>query len=160
VGTGFMNVFKNKAELRTMGGKELFKLALDQKMSKCLIGETICCLFLKYKESHFCISEIFGHGCEITKTEQSETELDHQKGEDSLLPFGQEMDIGPVSSAKKAPEFKVYRRDRLSRSAIFLGKIVERRKKERGDNLKALLNKAIIDFSNCVEDPSTIFLMS
>jgi hypothetical protein len=37
--------------------------------------------------------------------------------------------------------------------------IIERRRKERGDNLNGLLTKAIKQYSNQVEDPSAIFLL-
>jgi hypothetical protein len=61
--------------------------------------------------------------------------------------------------ARKNNEFDVYYRDSLTRSIVFLGKVVERRKKERVNNFKDLLKKAIIDFSGQVKDPSRIFLL-
>ena len=60
---------------------------------------------------------------------------------------------------KKANEFRVYYRDPKTRSIVFFGKVMERRRKERGNNLKDLLNKAIKDFSDQVKDPSAIFLL-
>jgi hypothetical protein len=42
---------------------------------------------------------------------------------------------------------------------VLLGKVTERRTKERGNNLKDLLNKAIMDYSDRAKDPSEIFLL-
>jgi hypothetical protein len=42
---------------------------------------------------------------------------------------------------------------------VFLGKIIERRRKERGNNFKDLLFKAKQDYSPRVKDPSAIFLL-
>ena len=76
-----------------------------------------------------------------------------------LLPFLQEMETELLSPGKKVMEFKVYYRNPLPRSTTFLGKITESRKKERGDNLKGLLNKAIKQYSDQGVDPSTMFLL-
>ncbi len=75
------------------------------------------------------------------------------------LPFPQKMERELLLPRRKAVEFKVYHGDRLTRSTVYLGKIIERRRKERGDNLKGLLSKAIEQYSHHVKDPSTIFLL-
>ena len=67
---------------------------------------------------------------------------------------------GSFTERKENIEFRVYCRDNVTRSMILLGKVIERRTKERGNNLKDLLVKAMKDYSNCVVDPSTIFLLS
>jgi hypothetical protein len=42
---------------------------------------------------------------------------------------------------------------------IFLGNILERRTKERRNNLGDLLAKAVKDYSYCIEGASTIFIL-
>ena len=100
-----------------------------------------------------------GEGCQVEKLEQLEQPYDEKEKVNFSLPFPQKMETELLFPTKKALEFKVYHRDYLTHSAVFLGKIVERRKKERGDNLKGLLSKAIKQYSDYVEDPSTIFLL-
>jgi len=75
------------------------------------------------------------------------------------LPFPQKLETELLLPRKNAVGFKVYHRDQSTRSTVFLGKIIERRTKERGDNLKGLLSKAIEQYSDHVKDPSTIFLL-
>jgi hypothetical protein len=65
-----------------------------------------------------------------------------------------------LQKEKRNIEFKVYCRDPDTHSMIFLGKMIERRTKERGNNLKDLLLKAMENYSDRVKDPSTIFLLS
>ncbi len=65
----------------------------------------------------------------------------------------------PALSARTLTEFKVYTRDYIDDSMVFLGMIRERRKRERGDNFGDLLRKARKDFSDRVSDPTTIFLL-
>ena len=154
-----MDVYKSKNELRRMSRRDLFKLALNQRMSNCLVGGRPCGFLLQYKGNNFCVSEIFREGCQVQRLEQLEQRYD-EKGEiNFFLPFLQEMEAELLSPGKKAVEFKVYCRDHLPRSTIFLGKIIERRRKERGDNLKGLLNKAIELYSYQGVDPSTMFLL-
>jgi len=154
-----MDVYKSKNELRRMSRRDLFKLALNQRMSNCLVGGRPCGFLLHYKGNNFCVSEIFREGCQVQRLEQLEQRYD-EKGEINFsLPFLQEMETELLSPGKKAMEFKVYYRDHLPHSAIFLGKIIERRRRERGDNLKGLLNKAIKQYSDQVVDPFTMFLL-
>ncbi len=53
--------------------------------------------------------------------------------------------------------FNVYYRDYSVDSMVFLGRIVERRKRERGNNFGDLSSKARQDYQ--VKDPSAIFLL-
>ncbi len=59
---------------------------------------------------------------------------------------------------KEGVEFKVYYRDPHDGSTVFLGKVIERRRKERGHNLEDLLTKAKRQYSD-IRDPSKIFLL-
>jgi len=90
---------------------------------------------------------------------QFEQLYDEREKVNFSLPFQQKMETELLLPRKKAVEFKVYHGDRLTRSTVYLGKIIERRRKERGDNLKGLLSKAIEQYSDHVKDPSTIFLL-
>ncbi len=154
-----MDVYESKNELRRMSRMDLFELALNQRMSNCLVGGRPCAFLLQYKGSNFCVSEILREGCQVQRLEQLE-QLDDEKGKVNFsLPFPHKMETGLFSPRKKAVEFKIYHRDTLTRSAVFLGKIIERRRKERGNNLKGLLSEAIKQYSDQVEDPSTMFLL-
>lgn len=126
-----MDILEGRSELKRMSRGSLFTLGANQRISNCLIGARACGFSLHHQGIHFCVSELMGKGCEV----------------ELLL------------SGKKDVEFKVYHRDHLTRSTVFLGKIIERRRKERGDNLKDPLSKAIKQYSDYVEDPSTIFLL-
>jgi hypothetical protein len=42
---------------------------------------------------------------------------------------------------------------------VYLGTVIERRRKERGNNFKDLLKKAIKEYSDYVGNPSKIFLV-
>jgi hypothetical protein len=68
---------------------------------------------------------------------------------------------GPFISRKRPKIiFDVYYRDYSTDSMVFLGKIIEMRRKERGNNFKDLLFKARQNYSTRVKDPSAIFLLS
>jgi hypothetical protein len=154
-----MDILKARYELRRMSTGDLFKLALNWKMSNCLVGARPCGFLFQYKGNNFCVSEILGEGCQVERLEQMEQPYDEKEKVNLSLPFPQKMEIELLLPRKKAAEFKVYHRDHLTHSAVFLGKIIERRRKERGDNLKGLLSKAIKQYSDNLEDPSTIFLL-
>jgi len=153
-----MDVYESKNELRRMSRKDLFKVALNQRMSNCLIGGRPCGLYLQYNGSNFCVSEILRDGCQVERLEQSEQLYDEDEGVNLSLPFPHKIQTEHLLPGKNALQFKIYHMDYLIRSAVFLGKIVERRRKERGNNLEGLLSKAIKQYSDQVEDPSTIFL--
>jgi len=152
-----MDFFKVRSELRRMGRGNLLKLAASQRISKCLIRGVTCCFYLQYKEFSFCVSEILGQSCQLEKLEKLEEVYQRNERINFSLPLIQEME--PVVLGKVPVEFKVYYKDDLTRSLVLLGKITERRRKERGNNLKDLLNKAIREYSDRVKDPSTIFLL-
>lgn len=127
-----MNFNEARNELRRMKLKDLFQLASMEKMALCLVGVKACSFYFRYKKFYFCLSEILGNSCPYEKAEEIEMKLS---------------------------EFKVYYRDVVSRSIVFVGKILERRRKERGNNLRDLLSKAQMDFSQFVNDPSLLFLI-
>lgn len=154
-----MDILKARYELRRMSTGDLLKMALNRKMSNCLIGGRPCGFLFQYEGSNFCVSEILGEGCHVERSKQMEQPYDEKEKANFPLPFPQEMETELLLPRTRAAEFKVYHRDHLTHSAVFLGKIIERRRKERGDNLKGLLSKAIKQYSGRVEDPSTIFLL-
>ncbi len=154
-----MDFYEARKELRRMGRRRLLRLVSAQKISGCLIGGRACGLYLHYKGFNFCVSEIMGQGCQVERAARLE---EVYQGEEEISCRLLLMDRGRVSflpSRKKTVEFKVYCRDHITRSMIFLGKILERRTKERGDNLRDLLIKATKDFSCHVPDPFMIFLL-
>lgn len=67
---------------------------------------------------------------------------------------------GPFISTKRPIIFDIYYRNYPTDSVVFLGKIIERRRKERGNNFKDLLFKARQNYSTRVKDPYAIFLSS
>ncbi len=139
---------------------DLFKLASSQRISRCQISGGACGFYLYYRGFNFCVSEILGQSCQVERIEILEDrDKTFQEINDSL-PLFRECVKKPAVKGKKNVEFKVYSRDRNTRVMVFLGKVVERRTKERGNNLKDLLVKAMNDFSSHVADPSTIFLVS
>lgn len=135
---------------------DLFRLASEQRISRCLVGERACSFYFHYKGLHFCISEILGKSCLYERPEEKSW-----KDEKIFSPFpltGLLLN-GLSLLGKKATEFKVYCRDEITRSMVLLGKIDERRMKERQNNLGDLLFKARKDFLDRVSDPSLIFLL-
>ena len=142
-----------------MSRKDLFKVALNQRMSNCLIGGRPCGLYLQYNGSNFCVSEILREGCQVERLEQSEHFYNEEQEVNFSLPFPHKIETEVLWPAKNVLQFKVYHLEYLTRSAVFLGKIIERRSKERGNNLKGLLSQAMKQYSDQVEDPSTIFLL-
>jgi hypothetical protein len=150
----FMDVQTAKGELRRMFRGDLLRLVAEQRISNCVVNGGWCCFHVQYKELNFCVSEILKEGCQFEKLRN----IRHDEGDvPPCLPSMQEM--GASSPEKKTNEFGVYSWNRTARSFFFLGKVIERRKKERGNNLKDLLKKAIMDFADRVKDPSTIFLL-
>ncbi len=68
-----MNFRLVRAELRRMGRKNLFKMLMGQKESKCLL-DGVCSLHFEYKGYTFCLSEVLGEGCESEKLKKLEKE--------------------------------------------------------------------------------------
>jgi hypothetical protein len=154
-----LEILETKTELKRMKRGNLFKLVMDQKLSNCLVGGGVCGYSIDYKGVRFCVSELLGKGCLVERLGQWEKFYpDKEKINDSLPLL---RDMGPeLSLPGKSPiEFKVYYRDDLTRSIVYLGKVIERRRKERGDNLRDLLKKAIKEYSNYVRDSSQLFLL-
>ncbi|MCX8118230.1 MAG: hypothetical protein N3G78_09895 [Desulfobacterota bacterium] len=148
-----MNAIQARDELRKMGIRDLFRLAADQKLSECLVGARACSLYLKYRGYPFCLSELLGKGCiyeERLKRDRISRETPHPL----LFPAHR---LSPVKT--EGIPFKVYWRDESTRAMIFLGEVVERRTKERKNNLQDLLIKARKEFSHRVENPAGIFLL-
>lgn len=154
-----MDILGTKGELQRMGRGDLFKLVMDQRLSKCLVGGMTCGFYLQYKGTRFCISELLGKGCLIERLGQwDQFYPDKEKGNGSLTLL-QEIGAEFLSPGGKPVEFKVYYKDDPTRSMVYLGTVIERRRKERGNNLKDLLKKAVMEYSNVVQDPSKIFLL-
>jgi len=153
-----MDVFEARSELRRMCRRDLLSLVSAQRISGCLIGGRVCCLFLHYKGFNFCVSEIMGEGCHVERIEKFEDRYDLQEI-NYRLPLTERPGMSSLQKEKRNVVFRVYCKDYLTRSMILLGKVIERRTKERGNNLKDLLVRAVKDYSDCVADPSTIFLL-
>jgi len=154
-----MDFYEARNELRGMGRRHLLRLVSAQRISGCLIGGRACGLHLHYQGFNFCISEIMGKGCQVEKSAKLEEVYQGQDEISCPLPLMDTIGINPLSPAKKAVEFKVYCRDPITNSMIFLGNILERRTKDRGNNLRDLLVKAVKDYSYCIEGASTIFVL-
>jgi hypothetical protein len=154
-----MDILAAKRELQKMPTGNLLKMAMDQKLSKCLVGGKSCGYSLLYRGIRFCVSEILGKGCLLERFGEWERffpEKEILHGPRELLP---RLGAVPSPPSKNFGEFKVYYRNDLTRSMVYLGTLFERRKKERGDNLGDLLKRAAMEYSNDVPDPSKIFLL-
>jgi len=99
-----------------------------------------------------------GEGCHVERIEKFEDRYDLQEI-NYRLPLTERPGMSSLQKEKRNVVFRVYCKDYLTRSMILLGKVIERRTKERGNNLKDLLVRAVKDYSDCVADPSTIFLL-
>ena len=120
-----MDILKARYELRRMSTGDVFKLALNWRISYCLIGGRPCGFLLKYKGSIFCVSEILGKGCQVERLEQLEQLYDEEEKVNFSLPFPQKMETEVLLPRKKAVEFKVYHRDHLTRSPSFLERLLK-----------------------------------
>jgi hypothetical protein len=76
-----MNFHSVRLELCRLGNKNLFKILMNQKESKCLLNG-FCSLLFKYEGYTFCLSEVLGQGCEIEKLKKLEKEI--YKSEEGL----------------------------------------------------------------------------
>ena len=154
-----MDILEGRSELKRMSRGSLFTLVANQRISNCLIGARACGFSLQHQGIHFCVSELMGKGCQVEGLEQWEQLYPEKEGINGFLPIFEKMETELLSSGKKPVEFKVYHRDDLTRSMVYLGTVIERRRKERGSNLKDLLKKAIKEYPDYVENPSKIFLL-
>jgi hypothetical protein len=155
-----MNVYEVRSELRRMNKGDLFKLVSNQRILRCLIGGGACGFLFRHRGFNFCILEIFGQSCQVERSEKSEDRYGDLGEIIYPLPLMQRPGTVPLGKEKRNVQFRVYCRDNVTRSMSLLGKVIERRTKERGKNLKDLLVKAVKDYSNCIADPSAIFLLS
>ena len=154
-----MDILEGRSELKRMSRRSLFTLVANQRISNCVIGAKACGFSLQHQGIHFCVSELTGKGCLVERLEQSEQLYPEKEGINDSLPIFEKMETEPLSAGKKPVEFKVYHRDGLTRSMVYLGTVIERRRQERGNNLKDLLKKAIREYSDYVKNPSKIFLL-
>jgi hypothetical protein len=58
-----MDVTQVKGELRNMGKGDLLALALNQKISRCVLYGNYP-FYMKHNGFTFCIPEILNHGCQ------------------------------------------------------------------------------------------------
>mgnify|MGYP006269942269 CR=1 FL=1 len=154
-----MDILEAKSELQKMPRRTLLKMAMEQKLSRCLIGGMSCGYSFLYRGIRFCVSELQGKGCLLERLGEWERffpEKDTLRGSDVLLP---RLKTVPSSPGNHRGEFKDYYRSDLTHCMVYLGTVIERRKKERGNNLGDLLKKAAMEYSRDVPDPSKIFLI-
>src|SRR5512139_1820417 len=105
-----MDILEAKRELQKMRARNLFKMAMDQKLSRCLVGGGTCGHSLLYRGIRFCVSELLGKGCLLERLGEWERffpEQDSLHGFHSLLP---RLEAVLPSSSKNFGEFKVYYR--------------------------------------------------
>ena len=155
-----MDVYEARGELLRMRRADLFKLTSSQKISRCQISGDPCCFYLCYRGFSFCVSEILGQSCQVERAEKADKSGRDLHEIDYSLPLMEKWRKAALRKEKAKVEFRVYYRDVASPTIVILGKITERRTKERGNNLRNLFAKAIKDYSACVANPSTIFLVS
>jgi maleate cis-trans isomerase len=67
-----MEFHSARMKLRKLGKKNLFKMLMNQKESKCLLNG-LCSFRFNYEGYSFCISEILGQGCESEKMKKLES---------------------------------------------------------------------------------------
>ncbi len=154
-----MDIHNTRYELQRMNRGSLFKLAMDQRLSKCLVGGVTCGLTLQYKGIRFCVSELLGEGCPVERSGHWDQFRPDEEKINRPLSFLKEMEAEISSPEKRPAEFKVYYKDDPTHSMVYLGTVIERRRKERGNNLRDLLKKAVTEYSNAVQDSSKIFLL-
>jgi len=154
-----MDILETKRELQKMRPRNLFKMAMDQKLSRCLVGGRTCGHSLLYRGIRFCVSELLGKGCLLERLGEWERFFPEQETPHGSHAFLPRLEAVFPSSGRDCLEFKVYYRDDVARSVVYLGTVIERRRKERGNNLGDLLKKATTEYSNHVRDLSKIFLL-
>jgi hypothetical protein len=100
-----MNFFLVRAELRRMRKKNLLRVLMSQKESKCLLNG-ICSLHFEYKGYTFCLSEVLGEGCESEKMKKLEKEA-CERGETEAS--RKDVDI-PLFDCMRRSSYNLYRR--------------------------------------------------
>jgi len=154
-----VDFYQARNELRRMDKRRLIALLSAQRISECLIGGRACGLWLPYKGFNFCVSEIMEEGCLVERAAKLGEVSEEKKEVKWSLPLLDRIGISSLPIGRKVVGFKVYRTDPATKSIIFLGDILEKRTKERGNNLKDLFGKAVKDYSYCIEGASTILLL-
>ncbi len=82
-----MNFILVRAELLRMGRKNLLKMLMSQKESKCILNG-LCSFHFEFKGYTFCLSEVLGEGCESEKQKKLEKEAcDREEAEASRQNF-------------------------------------------------------------------------
>ncbi len=102
-----MNFHLIKAELRKMGRKNLFKMLMSQKKSKCLL-DGLCSLHFEYKGYTFCLSEVLGEGCESEKLEKLE-KLEKEACEREEAEASRKNREAPLFDCIKGPSYNFIR---------------------------------------------------
>ncbi len=74
-----MNFHLVRTEVRRLGKKNLFKMLMDQKESRCLLNG-LCSFHFEYQGYTFCISEVLGKGCESQQLKKLEQEAGEVEG--------------------------------------------------------------------------------
>lgn len=75
-----MDFHSARTEVRRLGKKNLFKMLMDQKKSKCLLNG-LCSFRFNYKGYPFCIAEVLGEGCESERLKKLEQEVGESREE-------------------------------------------------------------------------------
>lgn len=153
-----MDVHEARSELRRMHRGDLLRWVLAQRISRCLIGGRACGLYIRYKGFNFCVSEIMGEGCQSEGIKKLEDRYEDMQEINYPLPLAEKPGMSPLQQEKRNVVFRVYCRNDVTHSATLLGKVIERRTIERGNNLNDLLVRAVREYSDRAEDPSMIFL--
>jgi hypothetical protein len=153
-----MDVYETRIELRRMGRGDLLRLVSAQRISRCLMGGQACNLYMRYKGFNFCVSELIGEGCQVKGVKKMGDPYEDVEEINYPLPLLERHGMSPLQKEEGKVVFRVYYKNDVTRSIVLLGKVIERRTKERGNNLKDLLGRALKDYAGCVEDSSRIFL--
>jgi len=154
-----MDILEAKRELQKMPAGNLLKMAMNQKLSRCLVGGKSCGYSLLFRGIRFCVSELLGKGCLPERVDEWERFFPEKE-----VLCGPNIPLLRLKASSSWQgnnfgEFRVYYRNHLTRCMVYLGTVTERRKKERGNNLGDLLKKAKAEYSKDVPDPSRIFLL-
>jgi hypothetical protein len=90
---GAMDIYRFRRELKNLTNKELLEMAFKQKKKKCVLLGGPCRYKMTYEGAGFCLSELFGKGCEmdylckLLADEDAETKC-QRPGQFSQLPIG------------------------------------------------------------------------
>jgi hypothetical protein len=99
---GPVDILEAKCELKKMRGIDLFRMVMDQKLSKCLIGGMTCGYSLLYKGIRFCVSEIMGEGCFVERLGHWEKFYPEKEGINDFPALLKTSGSKPLSSGKNS----------------------------------------------------------